>query len=85
MQKSQLPKPMSYNIGRTFNLLFNRISMYHLDHPATVQGIEEFLKALREGFRLLPSVSFIMLHDKFFLEEQPFDPRIKHLENAPTF
>ncbi|MBP1709186.1 MAG: hypothetical protein H6Q46_170 [Deltaproteobacteria bacterium] len=85
MQKSQLPKPMSYNIGRTFNLLFNRISMYHLDHPATVQGIEDFLKALREGFRLVPSVSFIMLHDKFYLEEQPFDTRINTSKMLPHF
>ena len=85
MQKSLLPKLTSYNIGRAFNLLFNRISMYHLDHPATVQGVEEFLKALREGFRIVPSVSFIMLHDKFFLEEQPFDPRINTSKMLPHF
>jgi len=85
MKKLLLPKPISYNIGRYFNLLMNRISMYHLDHPATIQGTEEFLKALREGFRLVPSVSIIMLQDKFFLEEEPFDTRINTSKMLPHF
>ena len=85
MQKSLLPKPTSYNIGRAFNLLFNRISMYHLDHPATVQAIEEFLKALREGFSFVSSLSFIMMQDKFFLEEEPLDPRINTSKMLPHF
>ena len=85
MKKLLLPKPISYNIGRYFNLLINRISMYHLDHPATIQGTEEFLKALREGFRLVPSVSIIMLQDKFFLEEEPFDTRINTSKMLPHF
>ena len=85
MQKSLLPKLTSYNIGRAFNLLFNRISMYHLDHPATVQAIGEFLKALREGFSFISSLSFIMLHDKFFLEEEPLDPRIITSKMLPHF
>jgi hypothetical protein len=85
MQKSLLPKPTSYNIGRTFNLLFNRISMYHLDHPATIQAIEEFLKALREGFSFVSSLSFIMMQDKFFLEEEPLDSRINTSKMLPHF
>ena len=85
MQKSLLPKLTSYNIGRAFNLLFNRISMYHLDHPANVQAIEDFLKALREGFSFVSSLSFIMLHDKFFLEEEPLDPRINTSKMLPQF
>ena len=50
MQKSLLPKLTSYNIGRAFNLLFNRISMYHLDHPATIQAIEEFSESTKGRF-----------------------------------
>ena len=85
MQKSLLPKPTSYNIGRAFNLLFNRISMYHLDHPATVQAIEEFLKVLREGFSFVSSLSFIVMQDKFFLEEEPLNPRINTSKMLPHF
>jgi len=85
MQKSLLPKVTTYNIGRAFNLLFNRISMYHLDHPATVQAIEEFLKTLREGFSFVSSLSFIMMQDKFFLEEEPLDPRINTSKMLPHF
>jgi hypothetical protein len=85
MQKSLLPKLTSYNIGRAFNLLFNRISMYQLDHPANGQAIEDFLKALREGFSFVSSLSFIVLHDKFFLEEEPLDPRIITSKMLPYF
>jgi hypothetical protein len=63
----------------------NRISMYNIDHPAAIQCAEELLKALREGFRIVPSLSFIMLLDKFFLEEQPFDPRINTSKMLPHF
>jgi hypothetical protein len=85
MQKSLLPKSTSYNIGRAFNLLFNRIAMYHLDHPANAQAIENFLKALREGFSFISSLSFIVLQDKFFLEEEPLDPRIITSKMLPYF
>ena len=76
MQKFLLPKVMSDNIGRAFNLLFNRVIMYHLEHPATVQAIAEFLRAIREGFSLVSSIDLIMMQDKFFLEEEPLDHRI---------
>src|SRR4030042_7008951 len=85
MQKSLLQKPTSYNIGRTFTLLFTRISFYLLDHPSTNQAIEEFLKALREGFSFVSSLSFIMMQDKFFLEEEPLDSRINTSKMLPHF
>jgi hypothetical protein len=59
--------------------------MYHLEHPATNQAVENFLKALREGFGFSPSLSFIVLQDKFFLDEEPLDPQIKTSKMLPHF
>ena len=63
-------------IGRSFSLVFNRASMYKMDHPHTIEAIGQFHNTLREGLDEHSPVVLIMNHDQFFIEDQPFDPRL---------
>ena len=76
MEKSQVLKPILDNIGRAFNLLFNRTILYHRGHPATVQALEGFLKTVTEGLNFLSPLALAINQDKLFLEEDPLDLRI---------
>jgi hypothetical protein len=63
-------------IGRSFGLVFNRVTMYKMGHPYTVQAVNEFYHAISEGLNEHSPIVLIMNHDQFFIEDQPFDPRL---------
>lgn len=63
-------------IGRTFCLVFNRVTMYEMDHPYTVQAISEFYNTISEGLRDSSPIVLIMNHEQFFIEDEPFDSRL---------
>ncbi len=76
MTNAKIPKPVVEKIGRLFALLFNRASMYNVDHPVTTQAITEFYKIITQGLNSLSPIVIIMAQDQFFIEEDPLDPRI---------
>lgn len=67
---------MFVTIGRTFCLVFNRVTMYAKDHPYTKEAIGEFYQALRDGLGHHTPIVIIMSHDHFFVEDEPFDSRL---------
>jgi GGDEF domain-containing protein len=63
-------------IGRSFSLVFNRASMYKMDHPHTAEAISQFYNTISEGLGEHSPIALFMNHDQFFIEDQPFDPRL---------
>ena len=76
MTVKKLPKEICNKIGRSFALVFNRSMMYNIDHPFTSQALSEFYDATTHGLTLFSPVVLIMHQEKFFIEEEPLDPRI---------
>jgi hypothetical protein len=76
MPESKVSKQEFARFGRTFSLLFNRATMYQMDHPYVKQSMDEFHPF---GEKLLTSISplvFAMNREQFFIDEEPLDPRI---------
>ncbi len=76
MAEPALSKQNASKIGRTFALLFNRASMYDINHPFTKQSTSEFYKAIVQGLNELSPIVLIMAQEQFFVEEEPLDSRI---------
>jgi GGDEF domain-containing protein len=76
MSKAKLKKTEFDRVGRSFALLFNRSTMYQTDHPYTAQSITDFSKTIAKGLEVQSPLVIIMNRDQFFIEEEPFDPRL---------
>lgn len=72
-------------IGRTFSLVFNRVTMYKMGHPYAVDAIKEFYGTISEILRSSSPIVLIMNHDHFFIEDEPFDPRLNTSRMAAHF
>ena len=63
-------------IGRSFCLVFNRVTMYTMAHPYAADAIKEFYGTISEGLHSYTPIVLIMNHDHFFIEDAPFDSRL---------
>jgi hypothetical protein len=76
MDKEALPKQLSENIGKNFNLVFNQISMYNVNHKSVHGSLERVFESFQEGFRILPTI-VVSLHQKqLVIEDDVLDSRI---------
>ena len=85
MKKSKLSKIISGKIGRSFAIMFNRASMYKIDHPFTSESIQELYSTVTEGLDLFSPVALILNREQFFIEEEPFDHRLNTSRMAAHF
>ena len=76
MTKPKLKKKTVDKIGRSFALLFNRLAMYNLDHPFTVESMNNYYKTITDGLSTFSPIVLIMHQEQFFIEEEPLDSRI---------
>jgi hypothetical protein len=74
--RSTIPKSVTEQIGRTYNLLYNRLTMYHFDHPSTKDAIKQLGEALRQGLEYLTPLAVILYRDHIYIEEEPLDLRL---------
>ena len=73
---SKLRNKLFDGIGRNFNLVFSRVTMYKMDHPYTIQAMNDFFNILTEGFKEHFRIVLIMKHNQFFIEDESFDSRL---------
>ena len=85
MKESKLPKKVFEKIGRTFAIMYNRASMYKIDHQFTHQSIHDVYNIVTEGLDLLSPVALILNREQFFIEEEPFDHRLNTSRMAAHF
>ena len=84
MEKQRLKNQLAL-FGRVFSLLLNRCLMYHPAHPVIKQSAANVQKA---AARILDNMSpfvFILDRGKFFIDEEPLDPRINASRVAALF
>jgi GGDEF domain-containing protein len=75
MSQAQMKKEYD-RVGRSFSLLFNRSTMYQLDHPYTAQSIKDFFRTVEKALNHQSPIVVIMNRDQFFVEDEPLDPRL---------
>ena len=76
MAKPKIKKQTVDKIGRAFALLFNRVVMYNLDHPFTVESMNNYYKTITDGLSTFSPIVLIMHQEQFFIEDEPLDSRI---------
>lgn len=76
MKASKLQKKASEKIGRSFAIMFNRASMYKMDHPFMIQSIHDMYKTLADGLNIFSPIALHLNGDQFYVEEEPFDQRL---------
>jgi len=77
LRKNNVSRKNSYDkLGRNFCLVFNRVTMYDMNHPYTVQAVSEFYKTIHAGLAMSSPIVLIMNHEHFFVEDEPFDSRL---------
>jgi hypothetical protein len=76
MENLKLSKKNSERISRTFSIMFNRASMYKMDHPFTIQSIEEVHQSITEGLNDFSPIVIAFNRDQLFVEDEPFDSRL---------
>lgn len=84
-KENEINKLQLANFGRIFALLFNRSFMYSANHPFQIEAINSTHQALT---RLLQHVSpsvFILNGEKFYMDEEPLDPRVNVSKIAAHF
>ena len=74
--KKNSRKKVFDKIGRDFCLVFNRLTMYEMDHPYTIQAVSDFYGTISESLRDTSPIVLIMNHEQFFIEDEPFDSRL---------
>ena len=85
MKDSKLSKSESEALCRTFYLMFTRTSMYKTNHPYVLKSIDEAYKAVKNGLTHFSPVVVTFYHEQFFIEEDPFDPRLNTSKMAAYF
>ncbi|MGD9326683.1 MAG: hypothetical protein PVG26_21885, partial [Desulfobacterales bacterium] len=75
-KESEGNKKQFANFGRTFSLVFNRSFMYAANHPFQIEAIDSAYQVLAELLETLSPVVFILNRERFYVDEEPLDPRL---------
>jgi len=78
LNKSKFLKKKLEKISRSFSLMFNRAYMYKMDHPFTIQSIEEVHKTIVDGLNDISPIILMYNRGQFFIEEEPFELRLNN-------
>jgi GGDEF domain-containing protein len=76
MPESKVTKQEFARFGRILSLLFNRATMYQMDHPYVKQSIDEFHPFVEKLLTSISPLVFAMNREQFFTDDEPLDPRI---------
>ena len=74
-----------HKAGKSFVLLFNRVSMYGPGHPFSVQAVEEFYQSIIELLKTTSPVVLIYARDQFFLEDELLDRNFNYFKMSSHF
>ena len=74
-----------HKAGKSFVLMFNRVSMYGPAHPFSAQVVEEFYQSILELLKTTSPVVLIHARDQFFLEDEPLDRNLNYAKMSLHF
>lgn len=74
-----------HKAGKSFVLLFNRVSMYGPGHPFSVQAVDEFYHSIQDLLQATSPVVLIYTRNQFYLEDEPLDRNLNFFKMASHF
>jgi hypothetical protein len=74
-----------HKAGKSFVLMFNRVSMYGPGHPFSVQAVDEFFLSIQELLKTSSPVVLIYTRKQFFIEDEPLDPNLNTFKISSHF
>lgn len=74
-----------HQAGKSFVLMFNRVSMYGPGHPFSVQAVDEFHQSIQELLQTASPVVLIYTRNQFFFEDEPLDRNLNFFKMASHF
>ncbi len=74
-----------HKAGKTFVLMFNRVSMYGSAHPYSVQAVDEFYRSICDFLKAASPVVLLYSRGQFFLEDEPLDPSLNYFKLSSHF
>ena len=74
-----------HKAGKTFVLMFNRVSMYGPAHPYSVQAVDEFYRSLCDLLKAASPAVLLYSRGQFFLEDEPLDPSLNFFKMSSHF
>lgn len=74
-----------HKAGKSFVLMFNRVSMYGPGHPFSVQAVDEFYHSIQDLLQATSPVVLIYTRNQFFLEDEPLDRNLNFFKMASHF
>ncbi len=74
-----------HKAGKSFVLMFNRVSMYGLVHPYSVQAVEEFYRSICELLKTASPLVLLYSRGQFFLEDEPLDSSLNYFKMSSHF
>ncbi|RPJ75386.1 MAG: hypothetical protein EHM15_03710, partial [Desulfobacteraceae bacterium] len=85
MASTQSIKKGYHKAGKSFVLMFNRVSMYGPGHPFSVQAANEFFVSFKELLEITSPVVLIYTRNQFCLEDEPLDPNLNVFKISSHF
>jgi hypothetical protein len=74
-----------HQAGKSFVLMFNRVSMYGPGHPFSVQAVDEFYHSIQNLLQATSPVVLIYTRNQFYLEDEPIDRNLNFFKMASHF
>ncbi|MCU0538761.1 MAG: hypothetical protein MUD16_16510 [Desulfobacterales bacterium] len=74
-----------HKAGKSFVLLFNRVSMYGPEHPFSVQAVDDFFRSIQDLLKASSPVVLIYTRKQFFIEDEPLDPSLNTFKISAHF
>ncbi len=85
MIKRQSIRLGHHKAGKSFVLMFNRVSMYGIGHPFSVQAVDEFYRSICDLLKMTSPVVLLYNRGQFFIEDEPIDPSLNYFKMASHF
>jgi len=85
MIKLHSTRKSHHKAGKSFVLMFNRVSMYGPAHPYSVQAVDEFYRALCDLLKAASPVVLLYSRGQFFLEDDALDPSLNYFKMSSHF
>ena len=76
IKENEIQKRQLALFGRSFALLLNRSFMYSANHPFQIEAINSTYQSLSQLTQNLSPTVFILNGEKFYVDEEPLDPRL---------
>lgn len=76
MPEPKITKQVLSKFSRTLVLLFNRATIYQVDHLYVKQTVDKFHLEIKELLESVSPLVFIMNREQLFIDDEPLDPRI---------